>query len=67
MTENTRVIENKHILAYVSGLGFGIISGLFAMDNLLADMVSLFILLRVEFVIKNFVNFTVGTWYNGFE
>lgn len=31
--------ENKHILAYVSGLGFGIISGLFALVNILADAV----------------------------
>ncbi|CAD6999647.1 gamma-secretase subunit Aph-1 [Ceratitis capitata] len=38
VSENPGVIENKHILAYVSGLGFGIISGLFSMVNLLADM-----------------------------
>lgn len=28
---------NKHMLAYVSGLGFGLISGVFTMANLLAD------------------------------
>lgn len=39
VADNTRVTENKHILAYVSGLGFGIISGLFALVNILADAV----------------------------
>ncbi|KAL4225370.1 Notch receptor processing [Mactra antiquata] len=32
-------ISNKHIMAYVSGLGFGIISGAFSLVNVLADMV----------------------------
>jgi len=40
VAEDTRVTDNKHILAYVSGLGFGIISGMFALVNVLADMVS---------------------------
>lgn len=31
-------ISNKHIMAYVSGLGFGIISGAFSLINVLADM-----------------------------
>jgi len=31
--------DNKHIFAYVSGLGFGIISGAFALLNVLADAV----------------------------
>ena len=39
MADSARVTENKHILAYVSGLGFGIISGLFALVNILADAV----------------------------
>lgn len=39
VAEDTRVTDNKHILAYVSGLGFGIISGMFALVNVLADMV----------------------------
>ncbi|XP_053958719.1 gamma-secretase subunit Aph-1 [Anastrepha ludens] len=38
VAENPRIIENKHILAYVSGLGFGIISGMFALVNVLADL-----------------------------
>uniref|UniRef100_A0A1A9V6W9 Gamma-secretase subunit Aph-1 n=1 Tax=Glossina austeni TaxID=7395 RepID=A0A1A9V6W9_GLOAU len=38
VAEDTRVIENKHILAYVSGFGFGIISAMFALVNVLADM-----------------------------
>ncbi|KAH8412756.1 hypothetical protein KR009_005371 [Drosophila setifemur] len=38
VAEDTRVTDNKHILAYVSGLGFGIISGMFALVNVLADM-----------------------------
>lgn len=38
--DNTRITENKHILAYVAGLGFGIISGAFALINVLADAVS---------------------------
>ncbi|XP_037947878.1 gamma-secretase subunit Aph-1 [Teleopsis dalmanni] len=37
-TDSIRITENKHILAYVSGLGFGIMSGVFALVNLLADM-----------------------------
>lgn len=32
-----QLIENKHILAYVAGLGFGIISGAFSLLNVLAD------------------------------
>lgn len=40
VAEDSRVTENKHILAYVSGLGFGIISAMFALVNVLADMVS---------------------------
>ncbi|XP_017491668.1 PREDICTED: gamma-secretase subunit Aph-1 [Rhagoletis zephyria] len=38
VSDNPGIIENKHILAYVSGLGFGIISGMFALVNLLADL-----------------------------
>lgn len=41
VAENTRITENKHILAYVSGMGFGVISGTFALVNVLADMVSI--------------------------
>ncbi|ERL85795.1 gamma-secretase subunit Aph-1 [Dendroctonus ponderosae] len=37
--DSTRLIDNKHILAYVSGLGFGIISGAFSLINVLADAV----------------------------
>lgn len=40
ITDNsTTLIENKHILAYVSGLGFGIMSGAFSLVNVLADAV----------------------------
>ncbi|KAK6636154.1 hypothetical protein RUM43_009806 [Polyplax serrata] len=40
ITDNeTQIIENKHILAYVAGLGFGLMSGLFALINVLADSV----------------------------
>ncbi|XP_074660032.1 gamma-secretase subunit Aph-1-like [Tubulanus polymorphus] len=31
-------IDNPHIMAYVSGLGFGIMSGAFSLVNVLADM-----------------------------
>jgi len=31
------LVNNKHLMAYVSGLGFGLISGAFAMVNVLAD------------------------------
>merc|ERR1712071_147335 len=34
---NTEIISNKHILAYVAGLGFGLISGSFSFVNVLAD------------------------------
>ena len=33
------ISSNKNILAYVAGLGFGVISGLFQLVNILADMV----------------------------
>ncbi|KAJ8896231.1 hypothetical protein PR048_001574 [Dryococelus australis] len=40
VAENTeRITDNKHILAYVAGLGFGIISGAFSLVNVLADAV----------------------------
>ncbi|XP_044734224.1 gamma-secretase subunit Aph-1 [Chrysoperla carnea] len=40
VTDNSaQIIENKHVLAYVSGLGFGIISGAFSLINVLADAV----------------------------
>lgn len=35
---NVQIVENKNILAYVSGLGFGMISGAFSLINVLADM-----------------------------
>uniref|UniRef100_U5EZH0 Putative conserved plasma membrane protein n=1 Tax=Corethrella appendiculata TaxID=1370023 RepID=U5EZH0_9DIPT len=35
----TRISDYKHILAYVSGLGYGIISGAFSLINILADSV----------------------------
>ncbi|XP_030383059.1 gamma-secretase subunit Aph-1 [Scaptodrosophila lebanonensis] len=38
VAEDSRITDNKHILAYVSGLGFGLVSGMFALVNLLADM-----------------------------
>lgn len=37
ITDDEHITDNKHILAYVSGLGFGAISGLFALVNVLAD------------------------------
>lgn len=40
VTDNSEEITgNKHILAYVAGLGFGIISGAFSLVNVLADAV----------------------------
>ncbi len=35
--EHTRIFANRHILSYVVGLGFGIMSGAFSMVNVLAD------------------------------
>ncbi|KAI0237524.1 Gamma-secretase subunit Aph-1b [Lamellibrachia satsuma] len=32
------LVHNRHLLAYVAGLGFGIIGGAFSMVNVLADM-----------------------------
>lgn len=40
VANSPQIVANKHILAYVSGLGFGIISGSFALMNILADAVS---------------------------
>lgn len=37
--DSTQLIENKHILAYVSGMGFGIMSGLFSLVNIVADAI----------------------------
>ncbi|XP_055599206.1 gamma-secretase subunit Aph-1-like [Uranotaenia lowii] len=39
VTEIVQISDYKHILAYVSGLGFGIISGAFSLVNILADSV----------------------------
>lgn len=36
---NTEISNNKHTLAYVAGLGFGIMSGAFSLINILADLV----------------------------
>jgi len=37
--ENTKIFDNRHILAYVVGLGFGLMSGAFSLVNVLADSV----------------------------
>ncbi len=41
LTENeaTKMFENPHILSYVVGLGFGMMSGAFSLVNVLADSV----------------------------
>lgn len=36
---NTEIANNKHVLAYVAGLGFGIMSGAFSLINILAELV----------------------------
>jgi len=36
---SAKLLDNKHILAYVTGLGFGMMSGAFALINVLADAV----------------------------
>lgn len=36
---SAQITENKHILAYVSGLGFGLMSGAFSLINVVADAV----------------------------
>lgn len=36
---NAAIINNRHILSYVSGLGFGVMSGSFSIINVLADAV----------------------------
>lgn len=41
VANSPHIVANKHILAYVSGLGFGIISGSFALINILADAVNI--------------------------
>jgi len=37
--EETKIFANRHILSYVVGLGFGTMSGIFSMINVLADSV----------------------------
>jgi len=41
LTENeeTKIFANRHILSYVVGLGFGMMSGIFSLINVLADSV----------------------------
>nr|QEV81512.1 Aph1 [Locusta migratoria] len=36
---NTQITNSKHVLAYVSGMGFGLMSGAFSLVNVLADAV----------------------------
>lgn len=42
ISENHNIGSNKLEMAYVSGLGFGTMSGAFALINVLADSVSIF-------------------------
>lgn len=71
VAEDTRVTENKHILAYVSGLGFGIISGMFALVNVLADTVRESDIFETELEtglsINNCLSFSIAEWtrHNG--
>lgn len=44
VSDNSRITENKHILAYVSGFGFGIMAGAFSIVNILADTVRMGVL-----------------------
>jgi len=37
--EDTHIFDNRHILSYVVGLGFGMMSGAFSMVNVLADSI----------------------------
>lgn len=37
-SDSLTLVHNRHLLAYVAGLGFGIIGGAFSMVNVLADM-----------------------------
>jgi len=41
LTENeeTKIFANRHILSYVVGLGFGMMSGIFSLINVLADSI----------------------------
>lgn len=39
VSDDRTVIDNKHILAYVSGFGFGVMGGAFALVNVLADAI----------------------------
>ncbi|KAH8374279.1 hypothetical protein KR200_000717 [Drosophila serrata] len=66
VAEDTRVTDNKHILAYVSGLGFGIISGMFALVNVLADMVS-YGMASTFHLLKDFFPFQSGPGTMGLE
>lgn len=36
--EHTQIFANRHILSYVVGLGFGLMSGAFSLVNVLADV-----------------------------
>ncbi|XP_043194632.1 gamma-secretase subunit Aph-1-like isoform X2 [Amphibalanus amphitrite] len=39
VTDNDQVVTNPHIMSYVCGLGFGMMSGAFSLVNVLADSV----------------------------
>uniref|UniRef100_T1H1U1 Uncharacterized protein n=1 Tax=Megaselia scalaris TaxID=36166 RepID=T1H1U1_MEGSC len=47
-TDNNSIVQNKHILSYVSGLGFGTSSGIFILINVLADMVIDFFIYKLH-------------------
>lgn len=53
VADSPSIVENKHILAYVSGLGFGVMSGAFALVNILADSVR-FVLLLLYIIFGNY-------------
>ncbi|XP_005191084.1 gamma-secretase subunit Aph-1-like [Musca domestica] len=38
VADDRTLVDNKHVLAYVSGFGFGIISAMFSLVNVLADL-----------------------------
>lgn len=55
ISENHEIGSNKLEMAYVSGLGFGLMSGAFALVNVLADSVSFTIFIPCSAAASGFI------------
>lgn len=63
VADDRRLVENKHILAYVSGFGFGFISAMFSLVNVLADLVSYKNLRKIKVFNCLFLGGSWNAWF----